>query len=642
MAEEKKDPISLDLDLMFAPDWARQSPAETRQHFSHVSYQDHDDEPGGRRRDGKWNERGSRSGNRDREHPRREERRNMRRDERRNNFDRPDKRSAAGYPQEPSPRQPIDRPPQSERPPRDSYDRSSRPPRGPQQPPEPLPFEIRLLPEQKALGSIIRRVQTTHRAYPLRDIARLFLDNPAACLMRIELNKDQPQESRVYQCKVCGIPGLSQEEIAAHIATTHLDHFFDVADVEGEAPTGNFPCVARCGFSGELLGPPNHHSYAIKVQEMLRTRYPHKLPEEYQDRIEMVRDPEVIEQWREQAKTRSLYRLKTAEPEPTAKPSAKTTVESPAADATASADDTTDTTAPADVNAEATTPEEELPTSPPMERDAAERLLMREIIPTQISATRSLVATVEVAKRSPNRQIVRALNEILQRENRFPALLFFALRGAFRHRKLNLFKANDPRGLDFVMLTKPTALDTSYATEELRTMCGHVNNTPGITRQELLTTIAGADNDTLLKATTALNWLVERGHIIEYYNGVLCAPMDHPKFRYLPGERGAKSQHHRASDSTTKTPVELTPEVEDPDQTVASQETPATAEAEPADTAKPETPTGAATAVEKPTDTEKSETSAHQAGETTAEASSDEPTANAEPAEVAEQVEEPQ
>jgi hypothetical protein len=77
MAEEKKDPISLDLDLMFAPDWARQSPAETRQHFSHVSYQDHDDEPGGRRRDGKWNERGSRSGNRDREHPRREERRNM-------------------------------------------------------------------------------------------------------------------------------------------------------------------------------------------------------------------------------------------------------------------------------------------------------------------------------------------------------------------------------------------------------------------------------------------------------------------------------------------------------------------------------------------------------------------------------------
>ena len=78
----------------------------------------------------------------------------------------------------------VSRPERSDRPER----RDFRPPR-PEFPP--LPLEIRVLPEQKALGAVIRRIQTSHRAFPLRDIAWLFLDNPASCLIRVEPVKDQ-------------------------------------------------------------------------------------------------------------------------------------------------------------------------------------------------------------------------------------------------------------------------------------------------------------------------------------------------------------------------------------------------------------------------------------------------------------------
>lgn len=534
MSQDKKEPISIDLD--FAPSWARQSPEEALKRYARDSY----DGDGGRRdtrgRQGDRAARGERSDRYDR--PRREASQG--------GFEKVGRRPREEKARFPTPASaPSDAPraPQGERPPyAPDAAGPQREPRGPYSPrPEPvvLPFDLRLLPEQKALGAVIRRIQTTHRAYPLRDIAHLFLDNPASCLVRIELRKDQPQEARVYQCKVCGRPALSEEEIAAHIAADHLDHFFTVADVEAEAPSGNFTCVARCGLSGTILGPPNHHSYAAQVQNILRTRYPNMSPEAYHSRIEIIREPEAIEQWRELAKKRRIYRLKQDDA-----PAEKTPAPESADNASQGTDGLPDGTAS---EADKT----EIQVAPAMERDAAERWLQREIVPGQIASTRSLVATVDIVRQTPSQQIGYALREALFRENKFPASLFFALRGAFRHRKLCLFRANNPRGPDFVVAATPAALNISHATEDLRLMLGFVADNPGCSRQELLTAIAADDEAKQQTAATALTWLVERGHLIEYYNGVLCAPMEHPKFRYLSDERPDDSN---ARESSAKEP----------------------------------------------------------------------------------------
>ncbi len=381
----------------------------------------------------------------------------------------------------------------------------------------PLPLDIRVLPEQKALGAVIRRIQTSHHAFPLRDIAWLFLDNPASCLIRVEPVKDQ--QLPLFQCKVCGLPALTEDEIRAHLVNRHMDDFFDVEEVTCEPPAGAFVCVARCGLSGELLGPPNHHSFNSKVHEMLRTRYPNMAEETYRSRIETVREQEVIEQWRQQCTKKRIYRRKGAAP---------TVIEPLPGDGQADG-------VPAEMAAET----EPAPKAPPMERDVAELVFMREILPEQISSVRHLICTAAVGMQTPSRPLYFALKDTLNRERRFPASLFFALRGAFRHRKLHLFRVNDPKGQDFVSLKPGVSLEPAHTVQTLRDVLIYVNDHPACTKVEMVTALAGGDETKIKETLVQLAWLVEKGHVIAFYNDVLSAPLDYPAFRFLPGEKQA-------------------------------------------------------------------------------------------------------
>ena len=377
----------------------------------------------------------------------------------------------------------------------------------------PLPLEIRVLPEQKALGAVIRRIQTSHRAFPLRDIAWLFLDNPASCLIRIEPLKDQ--QLTLFQCKVCGLPALTEEEIRAHLVNRHMDDFFDVEEIDCDPPSGQFVCVARCGLSGELLGPTNHHSFNSKVQEMLRTKYPSMTEEAYRSRIETVRETEVIEKWRQQCTRKRIYRRKGA----------TATVAEPVQESAESA------------GAAESAEQEPAPKAPPMERDVAELVFMREILPEQIASARHLICTAAVAMQTTSRPLYFALKDTLNRERRFPASLFFALRGAFRHRNLHLFRVNDPKGQDFVMLKQPVVLEPTHAVQALRDVLTYVNEHAACTKAELVAALAGSDEAKVKETLVQLAWLVEKGHVIEYYNDVLSGPIDYPVFRFLSGEK---------------------------------------------------------------------------------------------------------
>jgi hypothetical protein len=369
-------------------------------------------------------------------------------------------------------------------------------------------LEIRVLPEQKALGAIIRRVQTSHRAFPLRDIASLFLDNPNSCLIRIEPLKDQ--QVPLFQCKVCGFPALTEEEVRTHLTNHHIHDFFEIEEVDCEPPSGVFNSVARCSLSGELLGPPNHHSFASKLQEVLRSKYPNMSEETYRARIEVVREPEVIEQWRQQCTRKKVYRRKGVVTE--------TVPVNPPTDGVE-------------------VPAEPLPKAPPLSREVAELVFTREIVPAHLSSVKHLVCTAAIAVNTSSRVLSTMLRDTLNRERRFPASLFFALRGAFRHRKLHLFRVNDAKGPDFVMLKTPVALDPAHTVQSLHDVLTYVTEHPACTKFELVNTLSGDDDTKKKEILIQLAWLLEKSHLIEFYNDVMSAPTDYPSFKYLPGEK---------------------------------------------------------------------------------------------------------
>jgi len=563
MNNDDKDAV-LDLNFDLTPSWARATPDAGLDRFKGRQYDDGDSgssRHGHDRRD---------SGNR---RPMRDDRPKGGADRRPPRRDLERKGPPTGMPRPESRGAVVDfsapRPSGDNRPPRrdDFHSRGERPYRQEYQQPQ-LPLEIRVLPEQKALGAVIRRVQTSHRAFPLRDIASLFLDNPNSCLVRIEPLKDQ--QLPLFQCKVCGFPALTEEEVRSHLISHHINDFFDTEEVDCDPPSGVFTCVARCTMSGELIGPTNHHSYNAKLQEVLRTKFPNMTEEAYRSRIEIVRDAEVIEQWRQQCTKKKIYRRKGVVTE------------------------TAPAVPPAEgAEATAETPAEPPLKAPPLSREVAELVFLREIVPEHLSSVKHLVCTVAVAINTTSRPLAGMLRDVLSRERRFPASLFFALRGAFRHRKLHLFRVNDAKGPDFVMLKTPSPLDPVHTVKALHDVLIFVTEHPACTKMELVNTLSENDDEKKKEILIQLAWLLEKGHVIEFYNDVLSAPTEYPAFRYLPGEKNHGGGGQRPQPPRQQAPAPAP----------VATEAPVAAVAEEAPAAQEEDPVAEAPTTEAPTET---------------------------------------
>ena len=199
--------------------------------------------------------------------------------------------------------------------------------RGPRREWTPPPYSVRFLPDQKALTLAAHKIAASRKAMPLRDVVALFFQNPDSTLVRVEWDEAHKEE-KFHQCQSCGWFAADEGELRRHLLAVHFPEFFEAKEVDVEPPTGNFPAVARCGITGRLLAPPNHHSFNRRVEEMLRSPECAGLSEaEYRARIERVADPELVEQWRKEASKQTVYVLKTAQSAP-----AKPAPEAPAAE----------------------------------------------------------------------------------------------------------------------------------------------------------------------------------------------------------------------------------------------------------------------------------------------------------------------
>lgn len=374
------------------------------------------------------------------------------------------------------------------------FARDARPgPRAPFVPAEPVdyPVEIRFLPEPKALAVVVHKVARGHRAFPIRDLAKLFLDNPTSCEVRMDLKPGQ-EGVAFHQCSRCGWLSLSEAELREHAFAVHFEEEFASETVEGEPPTGTFVCVARCGITGKLLAPPNHHSYNQRVQEMLRTECRNVSEDAYRARIEIVHDAELVQKWREAGRQRTVYRRKVAGGEPGAA----------------------------------------------LERAEADALFTQELLPAIMTAPKHVSCAHAVAMQVRDRMLSAAVQDAWRRELRYPASLFFALRGAFRHKHMHVFRAGEGKGIDFVMSRVPAPLDVQHAVPELKAVVDQLTMRPACTRAELLSDLGvapeGPQTPEQERIVQQLKWVTERGHVIEYFNGVLALPEEHPVFRFVP------------------------------------------------------------------------------------------------------------
>lgn len=139
------------------------------------------------------------------------------------------------------------------------------------------------------------------KAYSVFDAAKLVLSANDRFAVKFVLAHDA--HAKLHTVPADGSLWLTRDEAAAHLLQSEvLQQFYKAETIELEEPKGNFTSVATCGFSNEILGPPNHHCYQTALHKLHRERFSHIPFEDYKRRVRTDSTPEAVEKWKESQK----------------------------------------------------------------------------------------------------------------------------------------------------------------------------------------------------------------------------------------------------------------------------------------------------------------------------------------------------
>lgn len=359
---------------------------------------------------------------------------------------------------------------------RDRGDRRRRRPRDDRrQRPAELPLKVSFLPERHGLGIVVRRIRSSKVAFALPAIADLFLGKPEYYMLKIEV---QPQSGlRLYQCALCEQLFTSGDAATNHLFESHAEEFFAVEIIETESPSGNFHSIARCGVSGELLAPPNHHSYRERIRELHACHCPDLELSEYEKRIEMVQDEEAIEEWKISRSRKTVYRR----------------IDSEDADQ--------------------------------LDRQTARKLMEAELAKGKIKSNTRFVIPAKIAWQSGDQALLRSYKTAWNKEKRFPLTLLHALRPALKHMHLAVFKMGGKE--TFVSAVQPAAIKPEDSISPIREALEYIAEHPKCKRDELTQAMSEDvrdDQEEIEKILKSIHWLVDCGHVIEFTDASLALP----------------------------------------------------------------------------------------------------------------------
>jgi hypothetical protein len=345
---------------------------------------------------------------------------------------------------------------------------------------EPLAVTVRFLPRTRAFENVIAQIKSSPVAYSVFALARLFLEKPE----RYDVRLTMPEGAQLFQLGENGAVASDRRILEGSAFASARDDFYTVEVTQSEPLKGNFTNVARCRLSGTLLGPTNHHAYQPQLRSLYESRFSRRMSfADYQRQIDIVSDPAVVEQWKEQARNVTTYHVKDAEP-----PQSFTN----AAD--------------------------------------AERHFRQTHLPGLLREANELTVSGVVSRKLPDRRLGRAIEDSWAQETRSPSKMMQELAAGLRQAGLNIFRHR--RGMLFVSPVRARVFGHERAgvSTSINSILEKVEKSPGINRKQLAEQLAVADADAAAaeraKMTLAndLHWLIHEGYVIEFNDGTLDLP----------------------------------------------------------------------------------------------------------------------
>ncbi|MEI8233372.1 MAG: hypothetical protein WCH57_01655 [Verrucomicrobiota bacterium] len=357
-----------------------------------------------------------------------------------------------------------------------------RPPAAPHPAETPLPLHIEFLPEPSGIAALAKQIKASHRAYPLYGLGRMFLNKPERHRVRVTCNAPAIP---LYQVGEEGAVTPSRQAAEREAFRACRAKYYVEETTETEPPKGNYANVARCRLSGVLLGPTNHHGYQPALRRLYEARFSRRVDfQEFLRQIEVVSDPAVIEAWKKQVSTVTVFRA-TQEAEPVEFKSLQ----------------------------------------------EVEAHFRAHYLEACVRTGRSLEMSGVVSRNVGDRQIRDAIRAAWEKERSFPAQTVNHLRPAFQEAGLHIWKHR--KRILYVSSVRPVRFgsETRSVSEHIANLLNIVEASPRCTRADffnhLLKPHEAEPDFPKLKAALAadLHWLIGSGHIIEFHDGTFELPL---------------------------------------------------------------------------------------------------------------------
>jgi hypothetical protein len=385
-------------------------------------------------------------------------------------------------------------------------------------PVQPIAVTVHFIPHLPALNSVIAQIKSGSVAYSVFALARLFLEKPERYDVQLTTAEDRP----LFQLGENGAVASNRAILESGAFTSAVDDFYTTEVTQSEPLKGNFTNVARCRLSGTLLGPTNHHNYQPQLRTLYEARFSRRMSFiDYQNQIEIVSDPAVVEEWKEQARNVTTYTAKTGEPPLTFTNLAE-----------------------------------------------VERSFRKIHLPGLLRSAPELTIDGVLSRRLPDRALGSAIEDAWSHETRSPSKMMQELSTSLRQAGLNIFRHR--RGMLFVSPIRARAFNHESAgvSASINAILEKVTAKPGINRKQLAEQLApaGPEPADLERAKHALasdlHWLVSEGYVIEFNDTSLDLPRT--KSPAAPAaQNAAKSADATQTEAKSPEPTSETPLVEE-------------------------------------------------------------------------------
>ncbi|WP_367874366.1 hypothetical protein [Luteolibacter sp. Populi] len=178
---------------------------------------------------------------------------------------------------------------------------------GPRELPQPAEgVRVTITPAAEAVHLIVREIHHVARVYSLYDVAQILLAGRDRYRLNFSLAGNAPP---LFLSRKDQSLWLTKEEAVAHFWQSEAaNEYYESEETETDPPAGNFQVVARCGMSGEWLGPPNFHSYQTTLRRIHRERFPNLPFEVYSSRVRTERGEEAVNAWLDTMRKRVRWR----------------------------------------------------------------------------------------------------------------------------------------------------------------------------------------------------------------------------------------------------------------------------------------------------------------------------------------------